>query len=85
LIPLCHGLPLDHVSVDFERTAPGTVGISAVASTVARTGVEMEALTAATVAGLTLWDMLKAVDPDLRLDGVVLREKTKEPVVPEPE
>lgn len=83
LIPLCHGLPLDHVGVGFERASAGTVRILAEASTVSRTGVEMEALTAATVAGLTLWDMLKAVDPALRLDGVVLLEKTKKPLVAE--
>ncbi len=82
LIPLCHGLPLDHVGVELERAAPDRVRLVAEASTVARTGVEMEALTAVTVAGLALWDMLKAVDPDLRLGDVVLREKTKTPLAP---
>jgi cyclic pyranopterin phosphate synthase len=83
LIPLCHGLPLDMVAVDFDRIAPDTLGIRAEAATVARTGVEMEALTAVAVAGLTLWDMLKAVDPALELGGIVLREKTRQPLEPE--
>ncbi len=82
LIPLCHGLPLDMVAVDFQRTAPDTLSIRAEAATVARTGVEMEALTAVSVAGLALWDMLKAVDPALELGGIVLREKTREPLEP---
>lgn len=81
LVPLCHPLPVTKVAVEL-RPDPGLPGVRIEASvkTTGQTGVEMEALTAATVAGLALWDMLKAVDPDLRLDGVVLREKTKEPV-----
>ncbi|MFK7959403.1 MAG: cyclic pyranopterin monophosphate synthase MoaC [Phycisphaerales bacterium] len=86
LIPLCHGLSLDAVHVDFERAAPDAVRIVAEALIVARTGVEMEALTAVSVAGLTLYDMLKAVDKDLAIDGIRLIEKTKEPIgVPDAE
>jgi len=83
LIPLCHTLPLEHVEVRFERAEPGVVFIEAPAVVTARTGVEMEALTAASVAALTLWDMTKAVDTDLRIEEtrLVLKEKS-EPVEP---
>ncbi len=80
LIPLCHTLPLDAVSVEFERTAADRVRIVATASITARTGVEMEALTAVSVAALTLYDMTKGVDRDLRIEGVRLVEKTKTPL-----
>lgn len=75
LIPLCHALPLDHVAVDFE---PGDdrIVIRAEASTRAATGVEMEALTAAAVAGLTLYDMLKALSRSMVLEGVRLLAKS---------
>lgn len=78
LIPLCHPLPLDHAGVSFERIAPDTMRIEAEASIVARTGVEMEALTAASVAALTLYDMLKAIDKSMQIDGlrVVSKEKS---------
>ena len=79
LIPLCHQLPLDQVSVAFERIAPDRLRILATVSTTARTGVEMEALTAASVAALTLWDMTKAVDKALRVDGLRLVRKEKTP------
>lgn len=77
LIPLCHTLPLDAVAIDFERAEPGAVRIRATASTSARTGVEMEALTAAAVAALTIYDMTKAIDRELLIDGLRLVEKTK--------
>lgn len=80
LIPLCHSLPLEHASVDFERVAPDRLRVTASASVTARTGVEMEALTAATIACLTLYDMTKAIDKNLRIEGVRLVEKTKSPV-----
>lgn len=80
LIPLCHSLPLDAVSVDFERAAPDRLRIVATATTTAKTGVEMEAMTAVAIAGLTLYDMTKAVDRELRLEGVRLVSKTKTPV-----
>jgi cyclic pyranopterin monophosphate synthase len=78
LIPLCHPLPLTHVGVSLEVRDDG-VAIEASAETTAQTGVEMEALTAASVAGLTVYDMAKAVDPDLAVTEVRLLEKTKEP------
>jgi cyclic pyranopterin phosphate synthase len=77
LIPLCHQLPLDAANVTFERPAPDRIRIEARVSTTARTGVEMEALTAVTVAALTLWDMTKAVDKDLGIEGVRLVGKRK--------
>lgn len=77
LIPLCHQIPLTAVDLDFALdVAAGTVDITATARTTDRTGVEMEALTAVTIAGLTLHDMIKAVDPASRLDDVrVLRKE----------
>jgi cyclic pyranopterin phosphate synthase len=79
LIPLCHPLPLSHVEVRLE-VEEGGVAIEASAETTAQTGVEMEALTAASVAALTVCDMVKAVDRDLVVEEVRLLEKTKEVV-----
>jgi cyclic pyranopterin phosphate synthase len=79
LIPLCHPLPLTHVSVELAvRT--DAVEIVASAETTAQTGVEMEALTAASVAALTVYDMAKAIDRGMTVAEVRLVEKTKEPV-----
>ena len=75
LIPLCHPLPLSHLAVDLRVEDDGIV-IEAAAATTARTGVVMEALTAVTVAGLTLYDMLKAVERGARLTDVRLVEKS---------
>jgi cyclic pyranopterin phosphate synthase len=76
LIPLCHALPLTHVAVDFafdvERSV---VAIEVTAETLGRTGVEMEALTAAAVGLLTIYDMCKAVDRGMRIEEVRLLEK----------
>jgi cyclic pyranopterin monophosphate synthase len=75
-IPLCHPLPLTRVAVDFrldERA--GAVVVEVVTETLARTGVEMEALHAASVALLTVYDMCKAADRGMRIDGVRLLEK----------
>ncbi len=80
LIPLCHPLPLDHAQIDFERVAHDRLRITATASITAKTGIEMEALTAVSVACLTLYDMTKAVDKNLRIEGIHLIEKRKEPV-----
>jgi cyclic pyranopterin monophosphate synthase len=77
LIPLCHSLPLDAVDVDFNVQAEG-VAIQATAITTARTGVEMEALTAVTVAGLTIYDMCKAIDKSMVLRNIHLVRKIKE-------
>jgi cyclic pyranopterin monophosphate synthase len=75
LIPLCHPLPLTHVDVELE-VGDGQVEITASAETTAQTGVEMEALTAASVAALTVYDMAKAVDKQMTF-AVELVEKTK--------
>lgn len=77
LIPLCHTLPLSHVGVDFTFEDDG-IRITTSVSTAAQTGVEMEALTAATVAALTIYDMAKAADKTMRITDVVLVEKRKE-------
>ena len=77
LIPLCHGLPLDQVTVAFERIEPDRLEARATARTTAKTGVEMEALTAASVACLTLYDMAKAIDDGMRIDALRLVEKWK--------
>ena len=79
LIPLCHPLPLSNVEVSLA-VREDKVEITAVAETTAQTGVEMEALTAASVAALTIYDMCKAVDKDMVIGAVRLLEKTKEPV-----
>ena len=79
LIPLCHPLALSHVEVTLE-VRDESVEITASAETAAQTGVEMEALTAATVAALTVYDMAKAVDKGMRITEVALVEKTKEQV-----
>jgi cyclic pyranopterin monophosphate synthase len=76
LIPLCHPLPLSHVEVDVQL-ADGGVEIRAEVATTARTGVEMEALTAVSVAALTVYDMAKAVDRSMTF-SVELLEKVKE-------
>jgi len=78
LIPLCHPLPLDHVEVELE-IGEGRVDILASAEVTARTGVEMEALTAVAVAGLTVYDMAKAIDKGMVVEEVRLIEKSKEP------
>ena len=78
LIPLCHPLPLTHVDVRLE-VEDGGVAVEASAETTAQTGVEMEALTAVTVAALTVYDMAKAIDKEMVVEDVRLLEKTKEP------
>jgi cyclic pyranopterin phosphate synthase len=77
LIPLCHALPLTRVAVVFSVVADApAVEIEVVAETVARTGVEMEALTAAAVGLLTIYDMCKAADRAMRIEDVRLLEKS---------
>ncbi|MFM7070500.1 MAG: cyclic pyranopterin monophosphate synthase MoaC [Planctomycetota bacterium] len=76
LIPLCHPLPLDSVTIAFDFPDERTLRIEARAAVTAKTGVEMEALTAVSVAALTVYDMCKAVDRGLRLDSIQLIEKT---------
>lgn len=77
LIPLCHGIGVDRISVDFI-VRDDRIDIESQAVCVDRTGIEMEALTAASVAALAIWDMCKAVDKTMRIEGLVLLEKTKE-------
>ncbi len=79
LIPLCHPLPLSALAVELT-VAEAAVEILATVETAARTGVEMEALTAAAVAALTVYDMAKAVDKGMVIEDVRLLEKTKEPL-----
>ena len=76
LIPLCHQIPLTLAEVDFEVQDDG-IYIKSRVSCTARTGVEMEALTAVSVAALTIYDMCKAVDKQMCVSGIRLTEKTK--------
>ena len=75
LIPLCHQIPLSHVSLEFKIGARG-IDITATAATTAQTGVEMEAMTAASVAALTIYDMTKALDKSIEIRNIYLLEKT---------
>jgi cyclic pyranopterin monophosphate synthase len=75
LIPLCHPLPISAVSLELEVT-DNTVEIAATVSTTGQTGVEMEALTAASVAALTVYDMCKSVDRGMRIEAVRLTHKS---------
>lgn len=77
LIPFCHPLPLDHLAIDFELddSLPG-VRVRATAHVIAKTGVEMEALTAASVAALTIYDMAKAAEKSIRIENLRLVSKT---------
>jgi len=77
LIPLCHSLPLDFVGIDFALDhSAGTITITATARTSARTGVEMEALTAVSVAALTVYDMAKAADKGIVIGEICLLAKS---------
>lgn len=77
LIPLCHNINLEHVGLEFNITDEG-VEIKSYASTSYKTGVEMEALTAVSVAALTIYDMCKAVDKEMTITKIRLLEKKKE-------
>ena len=77
LIPLCHPLPLSDVKIDIVTSNDGAE-VKCTARTVAQTGVEMEALTAVSIALLTIYDMCKAVDKEMRISGIRLVEKTKQ-------
>jgi cyclic pyranopterin phosphate synthase len=78
LIPLCHPLPLSRIEVELE-VSESSVEITSTVETTARTGVEMEALAAVTVAALTVYDMAKAIDKEMSVTDISLVEKTKEP------
>ena len=81
LIPLCHPLPLTHCEVNFEIPKSGDrIVITASAKIAAQTGIEMEALTAVSVAALTIYDMCKAVDKKMKITAVSLISKTKSPL-----
>src|SRR5262245_3365295 len=75
LIPLCHPLPLDGVTIDFAFPDERTVTIAAEVKVTAKTGVEMEALTAVSVAALTIYDMCKSIDRGMSIERVQLEEK----------
>ncbi len=77
LIPLCHNIEIEHVGVELTPEADG-IRIESVAVCTDKTGIEMEALTAVSVAALTIWDMCKAVDKTMRIGDIVLLEKKKE-------
>ena len=77
LIPLCHPLPLSHIEVALDVGAD-SVEITGAVETASQTGVEMEALTAVSVAALTVYDMAKAIDKNMSITDVTLVEKTKE-------
>jgi cyclic pyranopterin phosphate synthase len=79
LIPLCHPLPVSHVGVELT-VGDGRVDIVASAEVTGQTGVEMEALTAVAVAGLTVYDMAKAIDKKMVITEITLVRKTKDPV-----
>jgi cyclic pyranopterin phosphate synthase len=76
LIPLCHSLPLDAVEIQFSYPDNQSIAISATARVTARTGVEMEAMIAASIAALTIYDMCKGVDRGLVIEQVRLEEKS---------
>ncbi len=75
-IPLCHPLSLDWVGIEFTRAAPGELAVRCTARTRGRTGVEMEALTGATAAALTLYDMAKAADKAIEIGPIRLESKS---------
>lgn len=77
LIPLCHPLPLSHIDLELTiHTASNTIEIKAIARTIGKTGVEMEALTAVSVAALTIYDMAKALDRTMHIENIRLLEKS---------
>jgi cyclic pyranopterin phosphate synthase len=78
LIPLCHPLPVQHAEVEFENRQEG-IRIVCRVTTAAQTGVEMEALTGASIAALTIYDMCKAIDKVMAISGLRLVSKSKEP------
>jgi cyclic pyranopterin phosphate synthase len=77
MIPLCHNIEIEHAEVDFDL-GDDHIAILAATKCTDKTGIEMEALTAVAVAALTIYDMCKAVDKSMRIEGIRLIEKTKE-------
>lgn len=76
LIPLCHNIPVDKITVDFEKESETALGIYVNAKCTYKTGIEMEALTGASVAALTVYDMCKAMDRAMTVEEIKLLEKT---------
>ena len=76
LIPLCHNIPIDKITVDFEKISDTALGVIVRAKCTYKTGIEMEALTGASVAALTIYDMCKAVDRGMVIEEIRLLEKT---------
>jgi cyclic pyranopterin phosphate synthase len=75
-IPLCHTIPIDSITIDFNLTATNCIGITGTVKSIAKTGVEMEALTAVMVAALTIYDMCKAVEKGMKITDIYLETKT---------
>ena len=75
LIPLCHPIPLDNITIDFDLSGNDFIGITATAKSTGKTGVEMEALVAAAVSALTIYDMCKSVDKDMTIAEIYLESK----------
>jgi cyclic pyranopterin monophosphate synthase len=75
-IPLCHTIPVDSITIDFDLTATNCNGITATVKSTGKTGVEMEALTAVAVTALTIYDMCKAVEKGMTITGIYLETKT---------
>ena len=76
LIPLCHPILLDNITIEFDLSGDDSVGIIATAKSTGKTGVEMEALVAAAVSALTIYDMCKSVDKDMTITEIYLESKT---------
>ena len=76
LIPMCHPLPIDGIDIELKAELPNKVRIFATVKCTYRTGIEMEALTAASIAALTVYDMCKAVDKGMEIDEIVLLKKS---------
>jgi len=75
LIPLCHPILIDNISVDFDLSGNDSIGITTTARSTGKTGVEMEALVAASVSALTIYDMCKSVDKDMTITDIYLESK----------
>ena len=75
-IPLCHMIPIDSITIDFDLSATDRIGITSTVKSTGRTGVEMEALTAVTIAALTIYDMCKAVEKGMTITNIYLETKT---------
>jgi cyclic pyranopterin phosphate synthase len=75
-IPLCHAIPLDSITIEFDLTATNCISITGTAKSIAKTGVEMEALTAVAVTALTIYDMCKAVEKGMTITDIYLDTKT---------